>query len=68
MSDSVYKKIDVIGSSSESIDDAIQRAVARASETIKNINWFEVDEIRGHVEDGKIAHYQVGLKLGFRLD
>ncbi|KIC17222.1 dodecin [Leisingera sp. ANG-DT] len=68
MSDAIYKTVDVIGSSQSSIEDAISGAIARASKTIDHINWFEVGEIRGHVEDGKVAHYQVGLKIGFRLD
>ncbi|MCP4319316.1 MAG: dodecin domain-containing protein [Hyphomicrobiales bacterium] len=68
MSDSVYKTVDIVGSSSKSIEDAIERAVAKASNTIKNLNWFEVGEVRGHIEDGKVAHYQVAMKLGFRLD
>ncbi|KIC25049.1 dodecin [Leisingera sp. ANG-M6] len=68
MSDAIYKTVDVVGSSQSSIEDAISGAIARASKTIDHINWFEVGEIRGHVEDGKVAHYQVGLKIGFRLD
>ena len=66
--DNVYKKIEVVGSSKDSIEDAIQGAVARASSTLTNVDWFEVSEIRGHVENGKIAHYQVGLKIGFKLE
>ncbi|OBY28093.1 dodecin [Leisingera sp. JC1] len=68
MSDAVYKTVDVVGSSQSSIEDAISGAISRASKTIDHIGWFEVGEIRGHVEDGKVAHYQVGLKIGFRLD
>ena len=68
MSDSIYKTVDIVGSSSKSIEDAIEGAVTRASQTIKHLNWFEVDEIRGHIENDKVAHYQVALKLGFRLD
>ncbi|EDZ44967.1 dodecin [Leisingera daeponensis] len=68
MSDAIYKTVDVVGSSASSIEDAVSGAIARAAKTIDHINWFEVGEIRGHVEDGKIAHYQVGLKIGFRLD
>ncbi|MEW2914619.1 dodecin [Leisingera sp. JC11] len=68
MSDAVYKTVDVVGSSQSSIEDAISGAIGRASKTIDHISWFEVGEIRGHVEDGKVAHYQVGLKIGFRLD
>lgn len=68
MSDHVYKKIDVVGSSKVSIEDAIQQAVKRASQTIDNVEWFEVDEVRGHVVDGEVGHYQVVMKIGFRLD
>ncbi|MCO6386323.1 dodecin flavoprotein [Aliihoeflea sp. 40Bstr573] len=66
--ENVYKKIEIVGSSKNSIEDAIQGAVARASSTLTNVDWFEVSEIRGHVENGKIAHYQVGLKIGFKLE
>lgn len=68
MSDHVYKKIDVVGSSKVSIEDAIQQAVKRASETIDNVEWFEVSEVRGHVVNGEVGHYQVVMKIGFRLD
>ncbi len=64
----VYKKLDLVGSSTTSVEDAINGAVARASETMRNLDWFEVTEIRGHIEDGKVAHYQVGVKVGFRLE
>lgn len=68
MSDHVYKKVEVVGSSSVSIDDAISQGVQRTSETINHVEWFEVSEIRGHVENGKVGHYQVVMKVGFRLD
>ena len=68
MSDSVYKTIEVTGTSTGTIDDAIRGAIGKASETVRNLDWFEVDEIRGHIEDGQVAHVQVTLKLGFRLD
>lgn len=68
MSDNVYKVIELVGSSATSIEDAIEGAVARASTTIREIRWFEVLETRGHVENGRVAHYQVTLKLGFTLD
>ena len=64
----VYRKTEIVGSSTKSLSDAIETAVARAAKTLRHIEWFEVSEIRGHVQDGKVAHYQVGLKLGFRLD
>ncbi len=68
MSDHVYKVIELAGSSETSIEDAIARAVGRAGETIKNLRWFEVLETRGHIEDGKIKHYQVLIKVGFTVD
>lgn len=68
MSDHVYKKIDIVGSSSESIEDAIQGAISRASDSVDRVEWFEVSEIRGHVRDGKVGHYQVAMKIGFRLN
>ncbi len=63
-----YGITEVVGSSTTSIDDAITGAVARASTTVRGLDWFEVTEIRGHLEDGAVAHYQVGLKIGFRLE
>ena len=68
MSNHVYKKIELTGSSPDSIDDAINNAIAKASETVHNLRWFEVDEIRGHIENGKIGHFQVTVRLGFTLD
>lgn len=68
MSDNVYKVIEIVGSSPTSIEDAIQGAVGRAAATLHDIRWFEVTETRGHVEDGKVAHFQVTLKIGFTLD
>jgi dodecin len=68
MSDHVYRIIQVAGSSRESIEDAIHSAVDRASRTLRQVGWFEVVETRGHVEEGKVAHYQVTLKVGFTLD
>jgi hypothetical protein len=68
MSDHVYKKIELIGSSKNSIEEAAQQAVSKASETIKNMRWMEVTEIRGHLVDGKIDHWQVGVKVGFTLE
>jgi flavin-binding protein dodecin len=68
MSDHIYKKIELVGSSSTSIEDAINNAVAKANKTIHNLRWFEVVETRGNIEDGKVAHFQVTLKIGFKLD
>jgi dodecin len=67
MPDHIYKVIDLVGSSPDGVDQAIRNAVDRASQTIKALEWFEVSEIRGHVENGQIAHFQVGLKVGFRV-
>lgn len=68
MSDHVYKVIELVGSSSKSSDDAIQQAVAKANKSLHNLDWFEVVETRGHIVEGKIGHYQVKLRVGFRLD
>ena len=68
MSDHVYKIVEIVGSSPDSIEDAISRAVTRASETLRQIGWFEVVSTRGHVEGGRVAHYQVTLRIGFTLD
>ncbi|MGV8919586.1 MAG: dodecin [Pseudomonas sp.] len=62
-----YKKVELVGSSSTSIDDAIANAVAEANKSIKHMEWFEVLETRGHIKDGKVAHYQVTLNVGFRI-
>jgi flavin-binding protein dodecin len=68
MSDHVYKKIEVIGSSPSGFEDAITNALARAEKTVRNMRWFEVTETRGYIENGKIGHWQVTLKIGFTLE
>lgn len=68
MSDHVYKKIELTGSSAESVDDAIRNAVDKAAESVHNLRWFEVSEIRGHIDQGTVAHFQVSVKVGFTLD
>lgn len=68
MSDHVYKKIELTGSSTVSIEDAVQRAVAKAGETVRNLRWFEVVDTRGYIEEGAVAYYQVTIKVGFTLD
>ena len=68
MEDHVYKTVEVTGSSPDGIDDAIRRAVGKASETVRNLDWFEVASVRGHIEDGAVAHFQVTVKIGFRLE
>jgi dodecin len=67
MSDNIYKIIEVVGSSETSIEDAIEKAIGRASATIHDLRWFEVKETRGHIENGRVAHYQVTLRIGFTL-
>jgi flavin-binding protein dodecin len=68
MSHHVYKKVEIVGSSPKGIDDAISCAIQRAGDTIRNMRWFEVVETRGQIVDGKIAHWQVTLKIGFTVD
>ena len=68
MQDHIYKVIELVGSSETSIEDAIQTAIGRASQTLKNLRWFEVMQTRGHLEGGKVRHYQVLLKVGFTLE
>ncbi|MFI5531378.1 dodecin [Kitasatospora sp. NPDC051853] len=68
MTDHVYRVTEIVGSSTESVDAAIRNGVGRAARTLRNLDWFEVTQIRGHLADGAVAHYQVGLKVGFRLD
>jgi flavin-binding protein dodecin len=64
----VYKKVEIVGSSRDSIEDAINNAIAECSKQIRNVEWFEVQETRGHVENGQVGHYQVVLKVGFRIE
>jgi hypothetical protein len=68
MSDNVYSVTEIVGSSGKSVEDAINNAIATASLTLRNLEWFEVIQTRGHIEEGKVAHYQVSLKLGFRYE
>ena len=68
MSDHVYRVIEVVGSSPEGVDAAVRNAVARAAATTRNLDWFEVTQIRGQIAEGEVAHVQVGLKIGFRLE
>ncbi len=62
-----YKKIEIVGSSSTSFEDAIQNALSECSKSVKNMEWFEVSEVRGHIVDNKVGHYQVVLKIGFKI-
>lgn len=68
MSNHTYKVIELVGSSTVGTDDAINNAISQASKTLKRLNWFEVVETRGHISDGKVAYYQVTLKVGFRVE
>ena len=68
MAEHVYKKIEVVGSSPNGFEEAIKNALARAEKTVRNMRWFEVTETRGYVEDGKVGHWQVTLKIGFTLE
>ena len=68
MSNHVYRLSEIVGSSPTSIDDAIRTAIQKASQTVRNIEWFETQEIRGQVVDGDVAHFQVRMKIGFRVD
>lgn len=67
MSNHIYKKIELVGTSTNGVEGAIQNAITSATQSLENIDWFEVTEIRGDVNNGKIGHYQVGLKVGFRV-
>ena len=68
MSNHIYKKIELVGSSADSIEDAVKNAFSKASKSLRNLRWFEVVETRGQIEDGKIGHWQVTIKVGFTLD
>lgn len=68
MSNHTYRVTEIVGSSHEGIDAAITNAIARAAKTLRNLDWFEVTQIRGQITDGQVEHYQVGLKVGFRLE
>jgi dodecin len=68
VADNVYSVSEIVGSSTESTDDAIRGAIARASKTLRNLDWFEVTEIRGHIDKEQVRHFQVTMKVGFRLE
>jgi dodecin len=68
MSDHIYRIAEIVGTSPDGVDDAIRNAVSRANRTLRNIDWFEMTEIRGHLADGQVADWQVTVKIGFRLE
>ncbi|GAA4195947.1 dodecin [Microbispora amethystogenes] len=68
MSDRTYRVTEIVGTSEESVDQAIRNGVKRAARTLRHLDWFEVTEVRGHIVDGEVAHFQVGMKVGFRLE
>ena len=68
MSNHVYNVSEIVGSSHDSIEDAVQTAIAEASQTLRNLDWFEVTQVRGQIKDGAVEHFQVGMKVGFRLE
>ena len=68
MADHVYRVVEVVGSSPDTIEYAVRGAISRVAATTRNLDWFEVTEIRGHIQDGDVAHFQVGLKVGFRIE
>lgn len=68
MSDHTYRLTEIVGTSPEGVEQAINNGLARASKTLRNLDWFEVNEVRGNLVDGKVDHYQVTLKVGFRLE
>ena len=68
MADNIYSKTEIVGTSTDGVEEAIRGAVRRASQTMHEVDWFEVSEIRGHVEKGEVGHFQVTLKVGFALE
>ncbi|MFE2971338.1 dodecin [Streptomyces sp. NPDC059340] len=68
MSDHTYRVTEIVGTSHEGVDQAIRNGITRASQTLRNLDWFEITQVRGQIVDGEIEHYQVGLKVGFRLE
>lgn len=68
MANHVYKKIELVGTSEVSVEDAISTAIDRSSKTIRNLRWFEVTQLRGEIRDGKVSHYQVSMNVGFTLE
>ena len=68
MTDRTYRVTEIVGTSTEGLEHAIRNGLSRAGQTLRHLDWFEVTQIRGQIEDGRVAHYQVGMKVGFRLE
>ncbi|MFE0811495.1 dodecin [Streptomyces sp. NPDC058794] len=68
MSNHIYRVTEIVGTSPDGVDQAVRNGITRATQTVRNLDWFEVTQVRGQIEEGRIAHWQVGLKLGFRLE
>ena len=68
MSNHTYRVTEIVGTSPNGVDEAVRNGIERASQTLRNLDWFEVTQVRGQIEEGRVAHYQVGLKVGFRLE
>jgi dodecin len=68
MTDHTYRVTEIVGTSHEGVDAAVRNGVARAAQTLRGLDWFEITQVRGHIVDGEIEHYQVGMKVGFRLE
>ncbi|MFD5772038.1 dodecin [Streptomyces fungicidicus] len=68
MSNHIYRVTEIVGTSTEGVDGAVRNGIERASQTLRHLDWFEVTQVRGQIEDGRVAHWQVGLKVGFRLE
>lgn len=68
MTDHTYRVTEIVGTSTEGVDQAVRNGIQRASATLRGLDWFEVTQVRGHIEEGEVAHFQVGLKVGFRLE
>ena len=68
MSNHVYRITEIVGSSPDSVEDAIRTAIRKSAQTVRNLEWFETSEVRGHIADGEVAHFQVTLRVGFRVE
>ncbi|MGH8970145.1 MAG: dodecin [Actinomycetes bacterium] len=68
MSNRTYRVTEIVGTSDVGVDEAVRNGIARAAETLRHLDWFEVTQVRGHIVDGRVEHYQVGMKIGFRLE